>query len=89
MERYDVVKRLLKWYSGITGKNYVLYTSNKRDDKFPAYHHLTLLAYNVVTRDDKTVVCKTVGTYNDSDGFDKILDEFAVTFIKEVKNGIQ
>ena len=88
MERYDVVKRLLKWYSTITGNNYVLYVSNKRDIKFPAYHHLTLIAYNVITREDKQVVNKVTGAYKDEDTFNTILDELAIGFIREITNAI-
>lgn len=95
MERYKEIKKLVRWgelFLGdkLGGGRLILFIEDKPNNKFPAYHNLKIVVYNIKSRNEKTTMCGYEGTYRTADEIDSMLDSLAVDFIGKITSyGIQ
>lgn len=72
------------------GNRLILSVEDKPNQKFPAYHNLKVVVYNVRSRSEKTVLCGCEGAYRTESEVDSMLDRLAVDFIGKLSSyGIQ
>ena len=91
MERYSEIKKLVRWgelFLGdkLDGNRLILSVEDKPNKKFPAYHNLKVVVYNVKSRSEKTCMCGYEGTYRTVGEVDSMLDRLAVDFISKLSS---
>lgn len=91
MGRYSEIKKLVRWGELFLGdklgsNRLVLSVEDKPNKKFPAYHNLKVVIYNIKSRSEKISMCGYEGTYRTEEEVELMLDRLAVDFIEKLSS---